>query len=139
FFFAYIAVITFATSLFVYQYYDVLEKMLFVRYQGEQLTKNNRSHQVEGCLRILRNAEPLMDVILFGEPNVRQKEGFVYVNPLGPLVYDGILISWIYYVCMLVLIFGGVVSKKYRFILWGFMLVFAQRPYYLTKAAHSRF
>jgi hypothetical protein len=129
-FLAYIAIAMLGTISLLYQYYDIFDKMLFYRLQGEELTNNNRSVQVDGSLRILKNAGSLVDVVLFGDQDVERKEGFIATNPLGPLVYHGLFVSWVYYTCMSILLFGGVVSKKYRFVLWAIALVYTQRPVY---------
>ena len=138
-FILYIATIVLASMFLLYQYYDIFDRMLFRRLQGTALTENNRSVQVEGCLRILKNAPSLFEVIMFGDREIEEKGDFILTNPLGPLVYHGLLISWIYYLCMAIFLLGGIISKKYRFILWAILLVYAQRPFYFLYGASTAF
>jgi len=129
FFVSYIVSIVFAMVFLLYAYYDIFEDMLFYRLQGERLTNNNRTVQIDGSLYILKNARPLMDVVLFGYNKI-EDEKYLFTNPLGPLIYDGIFVSWIYYMCITILLFGGVISPKYRFVLWGIAFIYMQRPFY---------
>jgi hypothetical protein len=121
--------------------FQIFDEKLFARLQGDQITENNRTRQIPACLKILETHE--MDRILFGEPDwLKDVVAFgtdIYTNPLGPLVVEGLLISWVYYLCMVFLLLGGLLSKKYRFIFWGIMLVFAQRPYYLLTGYSTAF
>lgn len=131
----YIVVMIAGTLFLLFRYYDTFDQMLFSRFQGDNLTNNNRSVQIEESVKILKPAETFFDILLFGDPDLEKKEDFIFTNPLGPLVYHGLFISWIYYACMLILIICGILSKKYRFILWAIAAVYAQRPYYAMWGA----
>jgi hypothetical protein len=130
-FLAYIAVTVMAASFMVYQYYDVFEVMLFARFQDGKLTQNNRSVQIDEVLKMLESSESLTNVALFGDPRIENIDQDLYTNPFGPMVKDGLFASWIYYACMAVLLFGGGLSKRYRFVFWAIAMVYAQRPYYM--------
>jgi len=126
----YIIVMLAGTLFLLFRYYDLFSEMLFSRFQNGGIMNNNRSVQIEGSLKALENPESFSDVFLLGDPDVEKNHGFIFTNPLGPLIYSGILLSWIYYACMFALLIGGVLSKKYRFVLWAIASVYAQRPYY---------
>jgi hypothetical protein len=138
-FIIYIAVMILGSFILFYRYINIFDAMLFNRFEVDHMTRSSRFIQIERILLILRNAPSLIELILFGNPELWEKERYLYSNPLGPLVYHGLLISCIYYVSMLILLFSGAVSKKYRYVLWAIALVYVQRPFYSSFGASTSF
>ena len=58
------------------------------------------------------------------------KWGYMGENPLAPLAYHGIFMSWPYYLFILTMFFFTLVGK-HKFIHFALMLMFIQRPYVL--------
>lgn len=71
------------------------------------------------------------ELCMFDQIGATQKYGRFGDNPLHPLVSYGLLMSWIYYVLIILLILIGI-SKKTNFVYLGLTLLFFQRPYWIN-------
>jgi hypothetical protein len=118
--------------------FEIFEKRLLSRAtisESGEIVGDNRSLRAVNAAKHL-NAHP--DSILFGaDPSCRFepvecKEKFPLMgeNPLSPLVFNGILISWPYYLVLAVLLCAPMFGRKY-IVSFAFAALLLQRPYML--------
>lgn len=121
-------------------FYDLLEDKLFSRIKFSQsletIEGDNRSFQMNNIIDFISRDK---SIIFFGAHSscifdyVECKSRFEWTdsNPLSPLFYRGIFISWPYYIA-LVYLFSLVFYNRRYFITFGFALLLLQRPELLT-------
>lgn len=118
--------------------FDILEKRLLTRVTitaSGQLAGDNRSYKMLNAAEVL-NAHP--SSTFFGadpscrfEQNIcKQKFPQMGENPLSPLVFDGIFISWPYYLTLTFLFIAPLFGRKY-IVSFAFGVLLLQRPYML--------
>ncbi len=118
--------------------YEILEKRLLGRVtisEASELVGDSRSQRMVNAVEHL-SAHP--ESILFGaHPSCRFdymtcKEKFPLMgeNPLSPLVFQGIFLSWTYYLVLAVLLLTPLFGRKY-IVSFAFGALLLQRPYLL--------
>ncbi len=118
--------------------YEILEKRLLGRVtitEAGELVGDNRSQRMVNAVEHL-SAHP--ESILFGaHPSCRFdymtcKEKFPLMgeNPLSPLVFQGIFLSWPYYLALAVLLLAPLFGREY-IVSFAFGALLLQRPYLL--------
>jgi len=116
---------------------DVFVDMFLYRIDSiSDIMDNNRTVQVK---RIM----PLLDIktILWGHdgayysngPLFKQRYGTVAENPLGPLFIHGLIMSWIYYLALLVIMLAALINRKNFFVFASMVCLFLQRPYFSAR------
>lgn len=97
-----------------------------------QFVGNNRKEAWDLAISYI-NPEMLLwgidELCMYDPLGAAQKYGRFGDNPLYPLVSFGLLLSWIYYVILILLFVIGI-RKKFNFVYIGLALLFLQRPYW---------
>jgi len=117
--------------------YDILDVMLLQRLtvnDAGALAGDNRSNQMFNAINhlqanpasILFSADPLCR---FDHDICKKKYPSMGENPLSPLVFLGLFVSWPYYICLVLLFLAPLRGRGY-FVAFGIGLLLMQRPYF---------
>jgi hypothetical protein len=127
----------FISLLTYYQFKEIFDNALLARFEYNEATGklhgDNRSEQLEISIKLLD-----FDSFLWGKDELiyqdvgkfNQKYGYVLESPLGPLVLNGILVSFVFYLFFGSIFLAGLVCPKKSFIFVGIAMLFLQRPYF---------
>jgi hypothetical protein len=133
----YAVLIVFISLLTYYQFKEVFDNALLARFEYNEATGtingNTRSEQLETSIKMLD-----FDSFLWGkdkliyqdEEKFNKKYGNVMESPLGPLVVNGILVSFVFYLFLAAVFLAGLVCPKKSLIFVGIAILFLQRPYF---------
>ena len=105
---------------------------------GKSIAGDNRSwRMVNAWDQIAANPEALVFGLdkdcIFNYDICQEKYPPMGENPLSPLAFSGIAISWPYYVIVVYFLVAPLFGKKYLVVL-GMGLLFLQRPYLMNVA-----